>query len=64
MQALIDFDGWRKWKDFSSQGDGNPNNSKNATGGMAKSKKDRLSGKNIDNGAVVMGKPVVAAGAA
>lgn len=19
MQALIDFDGWRKWKDFSSQ---------------------------------------------
>lgn len=20
MQALIDFDGWRKWKDFSQQG--------------------------------------------
>lgn len=49
MQALIDFDGWRKWKDFSAQ-EGQPANGKadappkkNAGGGgKGKGKKSRL----------------------
>ena len=28
MQALIDFDGWRKWKDFAAQSDTSKNTSK------------------------------------
>ena len=34
MQALIDFDGWKKWKDFSSQ---NTNENNASGGGMTKS---------------------------
>lgn len=39
MQALIDFDGWRKWKDFSQQDD---EPSKKASAKM-KAKKNRQS---------------------
>ena len=28
MQALIDFDGWRKWKDFADKSENNDNTSK------------------------------------
>jgi osomolarity two-component system, response regulator SSK1 len=38
MQALIDFDGWRKWKDFAAQSDSSKDESKKAAG--AKKKKD------------------------
>ena len=34
MQALIDFDGWRKWKDFSNAKT-SPNDSKKMTNGIA-----------------------------
>lgn len=40
MQALIDFDGWRKWKDFSSQ---QVDDRAKAAALKAKSKKNRLS---------------------
>jgi hypothetical protein len=39
MQALIDFDGWRKWKDFSEQ---NQEVDKKSTF-KAKAKKNRMS---------------------
>ncbi|PQE30210.1 response regulator receiver domain-containing protein [Rutstroemia sp. NJR-2017a WRK4] len=43
MQALIDFDGWRKWKDFSSQ---QPDNSSSAAGlSAADMKKKELEAK-------------------
>jgi osomolarity two-component system response regulator SSK1 len=31
MQALIDFDGWRKWKDFATDSDNTKNTSKLST---------------------------------
>lgn len=40
MQALIDFDGWRKWKDFSQKAQ--ENDSKKATANKMP-KKNRLS---------------------
>lgn len=43
MQALIDFDGWRKWKDFSAQEvqkDAPPK--KSGGGGKGKGKKSRM----------------------
>ncbi|KAF7558520.1 hypothetical protein G7046_g5630 [Stylonectria norvegica] len=42
MQALIDFDGWRKWKDFSHEADENEGNKKMAAS-RAKQKKIRAS---------------------
>lgn len=42
MQALIDFDGWRKWKDFSQEAAENEANKK-ATTSKSKAKKARLS---------------------
>lgn len=51
MQALIDFDGWRKWKDFSAQevqpaaGKADATPKKNGGGGgKGKGKKSRLGG--------------------
>lgn len=41
MQALIDFDGWRKWKDFASQQV--DDRAKAAAALKAKSKKNRSS---------------------
>lgn len=38
MQALIDFDGWRKWKDFAQAG-----SDKAAAAAKAKLKKNRSS---------------------
>jgi osomolarity two-component system response regulator SSK1 len=50
MQALIDFDGWRKWKDFSATEEAQLASSEapskkgsGASGGKGKSKKSRLS---------------------
>jgi osomolarity two-component system response regulator SSK1 len=46
MQALIDFDGWRKWKDFSAnaanQSNSNNNEDKEKKT-LAKKKKNRIS---------------------
>lgn len=42
MQALIDFDGWRKWKDYSQQAD-QTEPKKAANPSKAKAKKARLS---------------------
>jgi osomolarity two-component system response regulator SSK1 len=39
MQALIDFDGWRKWKDFSSNQPNDADLSKNEKKATAKKKK-------------------------
>jgi osomolarity two-component system response regulator SSK1 len=41
MQALIDFDGWRKWKDFSQSGDDEA--AKKAASAKSKTKKNRSS---------------------
>ena len=35
MQALIDFDGWRKWKDFSLKADEEAASSKKASAGKS-----------------------------
>jgi osomolarity two-component system, response regulator SSK1 len=43
MQALIDFDGWRKWKDFSRAKDESEAASKKAAAAKAKVKKNRNS---------------------
>ena len=43
MQALIDFDGWRKWKDFSQNCAENEQNKKAAAPGKSKTKKNRMS---------------------
>lgn len=52
MQALIDFDGWRKWKDFSQQNADEKDNPKksvlssgssSASGAGGKKKKNRAS---------------------
>lgn len=42
MQALIDFDGWRKWKDFSQQIE-ETEASKKAEKAKAKAKKNKSS---------------------
>lgn len=42
MQALIDFDGWRRWKDFSQQNDETDAAKKSAVL-KTKAKKNRLS---------------------
>ena len=47
MQALIDFDGWRKWKDFSSQS----NQSKPSTSSLSMGKPPKSAG--LANGKVV-----------
>lgn len=39
MQALIDFDGWRRWKDFSHKADEAEANKKAAGGGGSKAAK-------------------------
>jgi osomolarity two-component system response regulator SSK1 len=66
MQALIDFDGWRKWKDFSQNGTSADDNS--GTGGgptagsgagagakksLASSKKKKRQSMGSQNGAAV-----------
>ncbi|KAL2062163.1 hypothetical protein VTL71DRAFT_6429 [Oculimacula yallundae] len=43
MQALIDFDGWRKWKDFSQQADTEEKTSKSAKLSAANKKKKNRS---------------------
>lgn len=48
MQALIDFDGWRKWKDFSAteqaeQAKAESVSKKSGGSGKGKNKKSRLS---------------------
>jgi osomolarity two-component system, response regulator SSK1 len=43
MQALIDFDGWRKWKDFSQKNVENEPSKKVAVPGKSKAKKNRMS---------------------
>lgn len=50
MQALIDFDGWRKWKDFSQM---NEESEKKSTGLKAK-KKNRMSLGSSTNGTAVV----------
>lgn len=42
MQALIDFDGWRKWKDFAAPSDSSKDQSETGkdTAGAGKKKKD------------------------
>ena len=61
MQALIDFDGWRKWKDFSAnegaQQDKKDTGKKKGLGLLGGSKKKRMSaGREIMNGANGNGK--------
>lgn len=43
MQALIDFDGWRKWKDFSQQAADQDKEAKSAKLAAKKKKKNRSS---------------------
>lgn len=43
MQALIDFDGWRKWKDFSQNNAENESIKKVPAPGKSKAKKNRMS---------------------
>lgn len=43
MQALIDFDGWRKWKEAYSQQDAEREAAKSAAAAKTKSKKARAS---------------------
>ncbi|KAI2464758.1 CheY-like protein [Annulohypoxylon bovei var. microspora] len=43
MQALIDFDGWRKWKDFSQKTEENDSKKAATTKGAKMPKKNRLS---------------------
>ncbi|PHH64207.1 hypothetical protein CDD81_4821 [Ophiocordyceps australis] len=43
MQALIDFDGWRKWKDFSQVTDATDGGKKVAMGAKARTKQQRSS---------------------
>lgn len=43
MQALIDFDGWRKWKDFSQKSEEDEANKKATSASKGKvTKKNRL----------------------
>lgn len=41
MQALIDFDGWRRWKDFTKQAEAESDKNKSTL--LAKKKKNRNS---------------------
>jgi osomolarity two-component system, response regulator SSK1 len=50
MQALIDFDGWRKWKDFSQNNTENDSSKKTAVSAKLKSKKNRMSLGSIPSG--------------
>ena len=55
MQALIDFDGWRKWKDFSAnegaEQDKKDSGKKKGLGLLGQSKKKRMSaGRETMNG--------------
>jgi osomolarity two-component system response regulator SSK1 len=59
MQALIDFDGWRKWKDFSQvqMNGGDADGEEKKKSGLKKKKGNRISlgsnsgmGKKVDNG--------------
>jgi len=43
MQALIDFDGWRKWKDFSLKADEEAASKKASAGKSGKKSKGRQS---------------------
>lgn len=43
MQALIDFDGWRKWKDFSQKAQADDSKKAAAQKGSKAPKKNRLS---------------------
>lgn len=43
MQALIDFDGWRKWKDFSQKAEEEEAAKKSALAKTKAAKKNRLS---------------------
>jgi osomolarity two-component system response regulator SSK1 len=47
MQALIDFDGWRKWKDFSQNVE---EENKKPTVNKTKAKKNRMSLGSSSNG--------------
>ena len=49
MQALIDFDGWRKWKDFSASNDANQDGEKGNGGGNGGGER-KSSGKKIRGG--------------
>lgn len=42
MQALIDFDGWRKWKAISQEAEENAANKKAAAAAKTKAKKNRI----------------------
>lgn len=53
MQALIDFDGWRKWKDFSQNSEDPDVASKKAAAlSKSKAKKNRMSMGSSNGGAV------------
>lgn len=43
MQALIDFDGWRKWKDFSEKSTDENANSSGGSASLLRKKKNRNS---------------------
>ncbi len=43
MQALIDYDGWRKWKSYSQNADDEDGNNAVAAAKKARAKKNRLS---------------------
>lgn len=43
MQALIDFDGWRKWKDFSQKLEEDKKSAAAASAQKARTKKNRSS---------------------
>jgi osomolarity two-component system, response regulator SSK1 len=50
MQALIDFDGWRKWKDFSQNNIDNDSNKKVVASAKMKAKKNRMSLGSVPSG--------------
>jgi hypothetical protein len=52
MQALIDFDGWRKWKDFSQKNEENDAANKKVALNKSKAKKNRMSLGGSNSGAV------------
>ena len=51
MQALIDFDGWRKWKDFSQKAKDDSSTPKSAAKGQGKSPIDRKREKRVSTSA-------------
>jgi osomolarity two-component system response regulator SSK1 len=53
MQALIDFDGWRKWKDFSQNNTENETSKKAAAASKSKAKKNRMSLGSVGGGTSV-----------